>query len=81
MDASSFGQGPAARRSKHGEAMSRAPKRRNWNASTGPGWLWRASVLVVLSTLLGLAAVSAAMVVINIPLPHRAEASQQYGGP
>ncbi len=31
--------------------------------------------------MLGLAGVSAAMVVVNIPLPHRVEASQQYSGP
>ena len=61
--------------------MSRTPKRRDWSAQAGTGWLWRASVLAGLSTLLGLAAVSAAMVVINIPLPHEAEASPQYAGP
>lgn len=34
-----------------------------------------------LSALLGLSAVAAAMVVINVPLPRQAEASQQYAGP
>jgi hypothetical protein len=42
------------------------------------GWTQRALVLVALSTLCGLAAVSAALVVIRVPLPSRAEAFQQY---
>lgn len=45
------------------------------------GWFRRVSVLATLSTLFGLAAVSAAMVVIHIPVPHQAEASPQYAGP
>lgn len=61
--------------------MSRAPQRRNWNSAPRAGWIQRAAVLAALSTLLGLAAVSAAMVVINIPLPHQAEAAQRYAGP
>ena len=61
--------------------MSRTPKRRNWESPANAGWFWRMSVLLGLSTLLGLAAVSAAMVVIHVPLPHRAEASPQYAGP
>jgi hypothetical protein len=45
------------------------------------GWTQRTAVIMALSTLCGLAAVSAAMVVIRVPLPTRAEASQQYATP
>lgn len=52
-----------------------------WDRKPGMGWTQRAAVLAALSTLLGLAAVTAAMVVIHVPVPLRAVASEEYASP
>lgn len=53
-------------------------KKVRWDRPPGMRWPQRLAVLLGLSTLLGVAAVSAAMVVIHVPMPYRAEAAQQY---